>query len=328
MTSVLRAFRALLDGFFLTRPILWIPVWGFAVFGFVSQTRVAQGSLSFTALTLLGVPAWMMLLLFSCSVGAVYVLNQLADTDADRANDGFTLLAHGRVPRGVAWAAAALCAAGSLLVPLLIGTPEASLFSLAALGIGLVYSLPPARFSGRPVLDFVSNAAGYGVVAFGFGWWLAGGACDMRLLQASAPYVLLVCGGSVSSTITDIDGDRAGGKRTTAVVLGPVAAHRLAAAFILISAPVSYVNHDIAALACGLLAIPAYLLHAVCGTRRTLEMTYKVGGAAMMLVAAVHDPALAGAGAGVLAATLMYFRLRFNVRYPSLMPAAHVSQNR
>ena len=315
--------RAITDGVFLTRPILWVPVWGFAVFG-AARGMIAQGTPGRSiAPALFSVSQWGMLALLGCSVGAVYVLNQLFDTEADRRNPGFALMAHGGISPLIGWITLACLGIGPVAIAAGIGQPVLLTFCLATLLLGAAYCIPPLRFSGRPYLDFLSNAAGYGVVAFGCGWWLSGAGNPAAALREALPYVLLMCGGSISSTITDIEGDRAGGKRTTAVKLGPLTAHRLACACIVCATLLAYIRGDMAALLCGGCALPFYAIHELRRSRGSLEASYKASGAVMMLVAALREPVLAMLGLGILGATMIYFRLRFNICYPSLMPAGH-----
>ncbi len=318
--------RSALDALFLMRPVLWVPVWGFAVFG-AARGAAAQGSPApLVSRGLFGVPQWGLLMLFSCAVGSVYVLNQLADIDADRANPGFALLAQGHVSVKLAGVTAAVAGVLPLLGAAVLRQPALLLLSAAALVLGALYCLPPVRLSGRPLFDFAANAAGYGFLAFGCGWWMSGAALTPQLMRDGLPYVLLMCGGSVSSTIPDIEGDRAGGKYTTAVALGPLWAHRLALACVAAGTAVAGALGDTAALICGLAAVPCYVVHELVRSRRTMEATYKIGGAAMMVVAALREPFLAVLGVAVFGATLAYFRLRFRVVYPSLMPAAHANR--
>jgi|WetSurMetagenome_2_1015567.scaffolds.fasta_scaffold00051_47 4-hydroxybenzoate polyprenyltransferase len=306
------------DAVFLSRPLLWIPVWGYCAFGYAAGLRYSRGADFFCGWhASLRIPAWM--LVFSLSVGAVYVFNQIADREVDAANAGFPLLAKGDIPIPVAWISAGFLALSSLLVPL-CARPFLAFFSLLSLVLGIVYSAKPFRLAGRPWFDFLTNAAGYGCVAFGAGWYLSGASFGARFFVSSAPYFLLMCAGSISSTLPDAEGDAAHGKNTTAVVLGVKKAHYAACVFIAAGLVSALLAGDWAAAACAAFAVPLYALHAVRGTAATMESTYKIGGMVMMLVAAFLFPWLAPAALVSLGATVLYFRLRFHVSYPSLVP--------
>jgi 4-hydroxybenzoate polyprenyltransferase len=197
-----------------------------------------------------------------------------------------------------------------------------ALLSAAALVVGVVYSCAPLRLSGRPILDFVSNAFGYGAIAFGVGWHLGGrGLMELDFVLSAAPYLCLMAAGSISSTLPDIDGDRAERKNTTAVVLGIPAAHGIATLFLVAAALSALSQHDLVAWYCALLSLPVYGAYMVIRSQLLMEATYKIGGALCMVAVALFVPLFAALSVVTLTATWLYFRVRFNVRYPSLLPA-------
>ncbi|MBN1129898.1 MAG: UbiA family prenyltransferase, partial [Chitinispirillaceae bacterium] len=161
----------LLDGFFLLRPVVLIPVWGFALFGYYRGKGLSFSGMS-AAWTMPDTGPLLWIPVFSLSVGCVYVLNQIADIEVDKKNSGLPLLASGIVSRTHATAAIAIAALLSILIPALAGHATIALLSIAAIATGLLYSFKPTFFSGRPVADFLANAAGFGVIAFGCGWHL------------------------------------------------------------------------------------------------------------------------------------------------------------
>jgi 4-hydroxybenzoate polyprenyltransferase len=309
-----------LDGFFILRPIVLIPVWGFCIFGY-SRARLAGTG---------GLPefwntadpmSFFLIVVFSLSVGCVYVLNQIADIDIDKMNGGLPLLASGIVSRRSACIAAALAGCISVAVPFFLGRPAMIFFSVITIAIGALYSFRPVYLSGRPFFDFLTNALGAGFIAFGAGWHLAGRSLsDPAFLSAGTPYFLLMCAGSISSTIPDIRGDRDGGKRTTAVALGAKKAHYLATVFIMAAALNSLAVNDLVATACALAPLPLYLLYTMFPSVFLAEATYKIGGAFCMAAAACIMPLFMLCGGAVAIATWMYFRLRHGERYPSLVP--------
>ncbi len=306
------------DAVFLSRPLLLIPVWGFCSFGYVAGLRCVRG-VAFAFGWGAPFPKFGWMLVFSLSVAAVYVFNQITDRNVDAVNAGFPLLSKGNIPLRVAWASAALLALASVLIPLWT-RPGVAVFSCLALAVGFAYSAKPVHLAGRPVWDFLANASGYGLIAFGAGWHLSGAAFGARFLASSLPYFLLMCAGSISSTLPDYEGDRRYGKNTTAVFLGVRKAHLVACVFIAAGLACSLLVRDWAAAACAGCAVPLYAAHAVRNTVRSMEATYKIGGMLMMVAAAVLVPWLVPASLVSLLATVMYFRLRFHVSYPSLVP--------
>ncbi len=321
---MLKTFRMtfLLDAFFLLRPLILVPVWGFCLLGYV---RALSGSGLNGAPVAMPLVFWepvLWIVVFSLSVGSVYVINQLADLNADRQNEGFALMARGVVgTRAAVWTAlvAGVC---SILVPLVGRRPWLAAFSFAALLLGVLYSVKPTRFSGRAVFDFLANGIGYGVIAFGAGWYLAKGSLDWKpFLLSATPYTFLMFAGSISSTVGDIPGDIRDGKRTTAVVLGRSWSQTLGLVFVLVGGAVGIWLQDWMSVLTASLVAPVYVASLIRSRMLITEATYKVGGATLMAIASVRAPALAVLGVGILVFTRIYFRVRHGIVYPSLGPA-------
>jgi 4-hydroxybenzoate polyprenyltransferase len=311
-----------LDAFFLCRPVLLIPVWAFCFFGYVSGRSSACG-FSFAGAWSAPphVAGW--IFIFSLAVGAVYVVNQIVDRNVDALNAGFALLIKGKIPVGVAWTTAGILALCAVVIPSLY-LPKIAIFSVAALVTGILYCVRPAYFTGRPFIDFLTNATGYGIISFGVGWYLATGALGSRFAVSSVPYFLMMCAGSISSTIPDYAGDRDGGKMTTAVCLGTTYAHILATVALAAAAVWSCVIRDFFAATCSLASLPLYGIFLVFrASRHAMEGTYKGGYLVCMFVSFVAYPLLVPAALAVFAGTVLYFRLRHNVLYPSLLPVSH-----
>jgi 4-hydroxybenzoate polyprenyltransferase len=323
----MKLFLTVFDGFFLTRPILWMPVWSFCIFGYWCAAWSGQAP-DITLLWHAGqVMAFLWILAFSASVGAVYVFNQISDYDVDAINGGFPLLVFGTISKKQALSFAIGLAAASTLICCLSGW-RLSVLALAAVILGLTYSFKPFYWTGRPFSDFIANAAGYGIIAFAAGWTLAGlPILSWQFVEACLPYFLLMCGGSISSTLPDYTGDKAQNKRTTAVVFGIRQAHWMATAFILAAGLVAAVRGDPVALLCAAFAFPLYILFSLHPSQRTMEATYKIGGGIFMLISAAVFPIFAAAAVLTVVGTLYYFRKRHNVHFPSLMPATHVPRH-
>lgn len=308
------------------RPILFIPVWAFALFGYYRSACLESNRIP-----LLEIPEGFLLLflkisVFTLSVGAVNIFNQIADIKADEINDGFSVFLKSGLSRAVALGAGVFIAGISIAVPLFLKWQYVYLFSIAAIFIGVIYSFRPTYFTGRPVLDFLSNAIGFGLVAFGVGWVL-GGEISVTLFKESLSYILLMCAGSISSTLPDIKGDKLGGKQTTAVLLGKRKAHVLATLFIIFAGLYSFVNSDSVALTAAIISLPVYLLYLLIEKESFMEATYKVGGGMLMVIAAVMYPLFVPFSIIALLLTVLYFRLRFKVTYPSLLPVKEINEN-
>jgi len=314
-------FRNLIDLFFTLRPVILIPVWGFSIFGYyravnINPLKVSEYWFSISP------SIYAAILFFSLSVGVVYVMNQLADIEVDKKNGGLPLIASGIVSVQSAWILCGICTTLTITLPLFTPFKMLSLFSAITIMIGYVYSFRPFFFSGRLVFDFLSNAAGYGVIAFGVGWYLGGEELlSGDFLRSSLPYFLLMCAGSINSTIPDIGGDRAEGKNTTAVKLGASRAHYLSTVILIVACVSALVQKDLLASCCAILSLPFYFLYIIKQSNIFMEATYKVGGALCMMCAFLVMPVFIPISLCIFFCTRIYFRLRHAVEYPSMVPS-------
>ena len=302
----------MIDLFFLTRPVVLVPVWGFSAFGIYCFKNALFSSLEFSH--------YLLMALYSLSVASVYVINQMADCEVDKSNGGFPLLARGNISMRAAGVCAAVCAVLSIVGPLAMKNVSVASLSAIAIAVGYIYSCKPFSLSGRPFFDFLTNSF-EALLAFGAGWCVIGGSLfDPQLYKTAAPYVLLMCAGSISSTLPDMPGDKIHGKITTAVRFGAKKAHCAATAALMAAIPLSIQNSDQLAFACAALVLPIYILYLIYTSALTMELTYKVGGTITMIAAALAAPLIAVAGVFVFFITWLYFRKRHNVSYPSLVP--------
>ena len=312
----------LIDCIMVTRPVILIPVWGFCALGFRSGVQGGSDAGISACWHRISLNDYGLLLVFSLSVAAVYVMNQLADIDVDKRNGGMPLIARGIVSKRAAWVVIAACGAISLFIPLWFHRYMLAVTTVITLIVGYVYCFKPFRFSGRPVVDFLSNAFGYGIVAFGAGWCIAGRELLSNLFMVNAlPYFFLMCGGSISSTLPDIEGDRADNKNTTAVVFGIIPSHILAMVFICLAAATGLLRHDVVAIFCAALSLPLYIAYLLVRKKVLMEATYKIGGALCMVAAFIALPLFIPAAFIVFCATWLYFRIRHGISYPSLNPS-------
>jgi 1,4-dihydroxy-2-naphthoate octaprenyltransferase len=199
----------------------------------------------------------------------------------------------------------------------------------------LIYSLPPLRLCARPWWDLAANAIGYGGLACVIG----GGAVSndvMPLILGAVPWVLLVAGTFLHTTILDVEGDAAAGKHTTTVLIGERRSALLAlafgaAAFILTVAPWLRVGRIewVPAIVTGgsLLAfgaayhrlshgrdLPVATRYAI--RSRTSSYAVQVPTALVALAAAWKDPTFLVLLVPLVAFAHVYNHARFGVSYP------------
>ena len=312
----MKAVKFFLDLFFIARPVVLVPVWGFALFGYriSSQTQNIFQTINIEIL--------LQILLFSLSVAAVYVINQIADRKVDEDNGGFPLLLKCGICDKTAWILAIILAVLSIVIPFLSGYKIISALSLVSILVGLLYCFPPFSFSGRPILDFLSNAFGYGTIAFAAGWILGDGEkTNTEFFLAMLPYFLMMAGGSISSTLPDYYGDKANGKITTAVCFGKRQSHFIAILCIILSVAGAFYVRDFVALSASSFAFVIYVLYAIFPkNQKLMESCYKVGGAVSMLIIGMFFPILIISGIIIGILSILYFRIFYKVSYPSLLP--------
>jgi 4-hydroxybenzoate polyprenyltransferase len=140
--------------------------------------------------------------------------------------------------------------------------------------------------------------------------------------RAAAPYFLLMCGGSIGSTLPDVPGDRAEGKRTTAVAFGLRPATGIALVCLLFGAVLGTVNQDFVAQLSGYAGSLICLAYLLRPGPLLMESTYKIGGAILVVFALPVLPVFIPISGSVVLGTWVYFRLRHGVQYPSLRPAS------
>jgi len=203
------------DYLFVMRPLILVPAWSFYLLGAAAGRQDA------------GAPAttfhppdafYYGFACLSAVLVTAYLLNQIFDMESDQLNKKGHYLTQGifRVRTVVLMAMVAFMFASYVYRSV---DPAQKIPLVLALVLSLAYSVPPLRVVARPFVDMLFNAVGYGGIAFVAGytaWQPAVG--DAVVL--SVPYVLLVAGTFLHTTIMDVDGDKASGKITTSVVIG------------------------------------------------------------------------------------------------------------
>jgi 4-hydroxybenzoate polyprenyltransferase len=307
--------------------LILVPAWAFYSLG--AHTHRIPRAVEHTAV--IQSAFWCLSGVLACA----YVLNQIFDLESDRLN-GKGLFLTRRVfrPRTMLLIALAAFAGASLLFQ---NTHHVQHIPLTvALLLALVYSLPPLRLCSRPWWDLAANAIGYGGLAYIIGH----GALSNDLMPAimgAVPWVLLVAGTFLHTTILDAEGDAAAGKHTTTVVFGERRSALLslgfgAAAFVLSVAPklraTRGANWLPAVVTGGALLAFAYAYHRLSRARemsvaeryavraRTSSYAVQVPTALVAAAAAWKDPWFLILLLPLVAFTYVYNQARFKVTYP------------
>jgi len=190
------------------RPLILVPAWSFYALG-------AHGAPDVVPVTVLADRGfWCLSAILACA----YVLNQLFDRDSDALNDKGHYLTRGLFGVRSMVAIALSCFVIASLLYHTVAPAQRFPLILAFL-LATTYSLPPLRFCARPYFDLAANALGYGGLAFVIGA-TGHGEQFYDAWRNGIPWVFLVGATFLHTTILDVDGDAAAGKRTTTVAVG------------------------------------------------------------------------------------------------------------
>jgi len=166
-----------------------------------------------------------------------YVYNDVQDMEIDRINSRDRPLPSGRVSKGQAKKYVIAMAASALIIALLL---DQRVFALACFGLalGYIYSTPPLSLKNRFLLKQTTASLWAAIASLG-GGIAASGQITGTTLYAAILFFAYGMAFSPVADIGDIDGDRAAGKRTVAVVMGPGFTVKMGATIMLLFATVT-----------------------------------------------------------------------------------------
>jgi len=308
------------DYLFLLRPMILIPVWSFYLLG-AHHGAAASGQ------PIAEPPFFAGLVSFTALLGAIYIMNQIADRKADLERDKLFLIPRGIIPLKTAWLEAGLLVAASFALGLAF-LPLAFMLILAfSLALGAAYSLEPLRLKRRPLVDVLANAIGNGVLNTMAGWIGAGGYAalaggHLHLLLVLLPYPIAVASVHLATTLGDRDADARVGFRTSGVALGGSRGLLLATALMAGAAGAAYAVDNKPALIASLVSLPFFLLPGKSprdrGKAFDVLFPAKVATLVYAVAAGFLFPVYIPILAAVIYVTRLYYKRRFNIEYPSL----------
>ncbi len=266
---------------------------------------------------------WLLFVAFTCVVGYIYILNQIADIDGDRKNGKLFILPGGHLPIWFAWLIAAVSGVTGLVISSLFLDIVATVLLSIGIILGYLYSFSPWPLKDRPWGGLWGNWLGHGVVTYLIGWYGANYGCSIETLGEGVLSSLAAgfANGAVflTSTIPDADGDREVGKNTFSVVYGNKKTALLAAIFVTISfltIPLITTNQWV-------MAIPAFLSlllfwrFVAKGDSSDSFKTFRWPVLILSATVTFFIPVYALLVFGVVAISHIYYKKRFNLNYPS-----------
>jgi len=300
----------LLDYIFASRPFLILPVWSIFLVSLHYHHRLAGKSFHVTDLLNLTCLS----LLFA---GALYI-NQVFDYRTDLINKKVGFLQKNIIsPKAMMFSYLLVT-----LIPLAVG----GFLSLVTLGIylqifvaGYIYSAPPLRLKDRPFSGLLANGYTYGflvtlAVMPTLNFHNAG------LLGWDNPFYFFFTIISITciTTIPDIEGDRATGKKTIAIVVGRIGALTLALVFMLAAVYIAFTSaYDwLAYLAAvgAFLILPAIFVK----SEKLVLLATKLPLLLLTLLAGFFYPLYLLFIVALLVLSRIYYKKRFNLIYPEL----------
>ncbi|MBN1211410.1 MAG: UbiA family prenyltransferase [candidate division Zixibacteria bacterium] len=299
-----------LDYIFAARPLLIMPVWSVFLVSLHYHHQLTGNSFQIVDL----VNLVCLSLLFS---GALFI-NQVYDYRTDLINKKVGFLQKNIItPKAMmlSYLTVSLVpiAAGGFLSTVILG------LYLQIFLIGYIYSAPPLRLKDRTVTSLLANGYTYGfLVALtvfpGINFHNAG------LLGWDNPFYFFFTIISITcvTTLPDIEGDRATGKKTVAVVIGRSGTLLLALIFMLAAVYTAFNSaYDWLAY---LATVGAVLIFAalIVKSEKLILLTAKLPLLLVTLLAAFFYPLYLLFIVALLLLTRIYYKKRFNLIYPEL----------
>lgn len=295
------------DRFFLLRPLVIVPAVTFFLLGY-DEAGAEHGADDGAF--------YLAILSYAVLMGSVYVINQLADVESDRANEKLFLLPGGIIKKSEALVMAVLLGFVSMAVVLSIGGTTPWFFGLS-LAMGIVYSVPPLALKRLFPFDVVSNALGYGVVAYATGWSVVRGPTPSDLERA-VPYALCVAGVFVLTALVDVEGDRRSGFRSTGVVLSLRQGVWLALALVILAFFLALLTSNRIATVGSVLSLPFFAYAALKVDYQSTRIAYRCSSAVFVLVVGVIRLPFLIVVLLLLGLSRFYYSKRFSLAYPSV----------
>jgi len=300
------------DYIFILRPLILIPSWNFLLIG-CYLARVKGG---FTESILIG------LIIYTFIMGGIYILNQIMDIETDRTNKKLFLLSGGYIPVKFAYLEMAILWAIATWFSFKFGTVFL-IFIFISLVMGILYSIPPIKLKGKPLLDTFANGFGYGMINFGIGW-LIFREFDWSMFLKFLPYFLSISAVFINTTIVDIQGDKKAKELTTAVFLGEGISYIFSSIVMLSAIVLAFILKDLVCLIPAVVTFPLFIYNAVYYLtknkidRKMTIASFRLPGLIFTIITGFLYPPYLIFLLVVLIGMRIYYKKRFGMSYPTL----------
>ncbi|MGB5106629.1 MAG: UbiA family prenyltransferase [Candidatus Zixiibacteriota bacterium] len=315
--------KKILDYIFLMRPMLIVPVWTISLLGARAALWRERGispvtidRFPFVDFTSSDISLLVMLALSTLLAGGVFIINQIYDVESDRLNKKLFLIPEGHVSISEAWGLYIATTAIALIGAFVLSWQLGCLF-VAGAWFGFQYSYPLFKLREHPYKQCRNNIVAHGTLAFLFGWVMYLN-FDIEGIIRSLPYLLAVAAVYLNTTLPDVAGDQATGKRTYGIEWGVVRTQKVAFTLVLSGALFSVMIADYAFTVTALISLPFFLVAWLKESEPLSALASKVAIIVLSIFAALFFPLYAAILAVTIIATRIYYARRFNLNYPVL----------
>ena len=300
----------LLDYIFAARPMLLLPVWSIFLVALHYHHELAEKTFS-----------WPDLLILSCltilTAGAYYI-NQVFDIESDKLNSKLGFLQKRLVSAGMLMAMYIIFSVLALSAAVFISTTLFIIF-LQLLLLSFVYSAPPFRLKDRAVSGLFANAYSFGfLIPISVMPLITQHSAGLMGWDNPFYFFLSVMGVHILTTIPDIKGDKAAGKKTIGLILPLRVA--LLSAFMSFggAALVAHYSNFLPLMIIAVISATLALTALVSTNLQIILAAAKIPILLLTLLAGYFYPIYFLFVVALLFLTRAYYKKRFNVVYPGL----------
>jgi 4-hydroxybenzoate polyprenyltransferase len=301
------------DYFFVLRPILFFPAWTVIMIGYLKINRIGMDS-TFRIIYRDTELLWVCLTT-AMLMGSGLIVNQLNDKQSDRLNRKLFLIAEGMVRRNIVILESILLFVGAIFISYFISPVLTYLYCIATVFFIVGYNYRPWVLKDRPLGSLIANGL-MGVFVFAFGWCLQATSV-FDLIRDVSPYFFYNTALYLLTTIPDVEGDRASGKRTLPVQYGIPVTIYLSAAFHGTGIIFSLILKDWMIAIPGIMMIIFYLWMIFKKDLPSVFLSVKLGLFFLAVMVGVFFPVYYLMIILFFILTRWYYKKRFHIIYPS-----------
>jgi len=326
-SSSINHISRLFDYIAILRPLLLIPGWTML---FIGYYRGIKGELiNHIQLPIIGnigiilypqKEMLLTLLLYSLLMGAIYILNQITDSNTDNINGKLYLIPHGYLNTKILKLQIVILLSLSFILTIIgFGSFLYSAFVLLSIIMGVMYSVSPIRLKGKPIIDMITNALGFGLIAFAVGW-TSKSEFSSDLIFDSLPYFLCVSSAFINTTIPDMDGDARNGDVTTGIYLGIRKSCLLSTLILILAIIAGLFRKDFVPVTASILSLPFFIYMTINNWHnkniKAITIATKVSVMALSLLVTLLMPFYFVLLILTIILVRIYYQLRFGISYP------------